>query len=387
MPVSMSSTAMADIGRSLELRADQLIDLQLAALQSHPSYPELRELDLRHSARRNVRRASAIIRGAGPEFGSEDDLLFSTVLHVVPGLAPEDVVSAFRAVMAVIRDVFLEEAAHAPMPEICTVDGLRRLWELTDQYSSLLATAHARSRITGLQRRADRLELLGRALLDDLSPGEIEIMPAVLGLEPDSVVTVFRVYSERALNPDALAALQVQVIGWPTTSLITHIGRELVGLALETPKAIDEATAVMAVSAPVPLADLATGYRDAGAVLAAARRFGLIGVVDAQRMGLRTAVLAVPRLSERLYARYVEAVFEATPMASDLLHTVDVFLTYQRRYQRAAQELNMHVNSLRHRLERYREITGADLGDTETVAEVWWALQYGRGCALLDGLH
>jgi DNA-binding PucR family transcriptional regulator len=38
----------------------------------------------------------------------------------------------------------------------------------------------------------------------------------------------------------------------------------------------------------------------------------------------------------------------------------------------------MHVNSLRHRLERYREITGADLADTETVAEVWWALQYGH---------
>jgi DNA-binding PucR family transcriptional regulator len=38
----------------------------------------------------------------------------------------------------------------------------------------------------------------------------------------------------------------------------------------------------------------------------------------------------------------------------------------------------MHVNSLRHRLERYREISGADLADTETVAEVWWALQYRR---------
>ena len=70
-------------------------------------------------------------------------------------------------------------------------------------------------------------------------------------------------------------------------------------------------------------------------------------------------------------------------MAADLLHTVDTFLKCQRRFQRTADMLNMHVNSLRHRLERYREMTGADLADTETVTEVWWALEYGHAIGMI----
>jgi hypothetical protein len=378
----MPSPTIALIGRSLQERADQLVESQLAALREHPHYSELRELDLRNSARRNVRRA-VVSMGAGDLLdGPDHDHVMSTVLHVVPGLAPEQVVSAFRTAMAVIRDAFLEEARQQGVSSDCVIDGLRALWELTDQYGELLATAHSRTNIAGVLRRNDRLDVLARALVGELDVDERERLGPLLGLEPDTVVTVFRLYTASPLAPAELAELHRQAIGWPTAPLVATHDVEVCGLVRATPRPVDDPTAILAVSAPVGLADLPAGFRQSGSILATARRFGLIGVVDARRMGLRPAILAVPRLSEGLYERYVRAVYASTPMAADLLHTVEVFLTCQRRFQRAAQELNMHVNSLRHRLERYREITGADLAETEVVAEVWWALQHRRAAGL-----
>jgi hypothetical protein len=373
-----TSATIAGVGRMLEARSDELVELQLAALKAHPSYPQLRELDLRMSARRNVCRAVVTMRADPRDGGGDREKVTSTVQHVVPGLAPEEVISAFRTVMAVIRDAYVEEASALCLPQDCLADGLRRLWSLTDRFSDLLAAAHSRSRTAAMRRQIDRLEILCAALLGDLSAHEVERLPPVLDIEPDAKLTVFRLNSPTSSSPTTLAQIHEQAAGWPIAPLVTRIGDELAGLIRGDARAIDDAYAVLAVSAPVTLSDLSAGFRDAGSVLNTARRFGMIGVVDAQRMGLRPAVLAVPRLSEALYDRYVRAVFEATPMASDLLNTVEVFLVFQRRFQRVALELNMHVNSLRHRLERYREITGADLAETETVAEVWWALQHRR---------
>ena len=53
--------AMAQVGQSLEASVETLIARQLEALKSHPHYAKLKELDLRHSARRNVRRTVVCI--------------------------------------------------------------------------------------------------------------------------------------------------------------------------------------------------------------------------------------------------------------------------------------------------------------------------------------
>lgn len=42
----------------------------------------------------------------------------------------------------------------------------------------------------------------------------------------------------------------------------------------------------------------------------------------------------------------------------------------------AAAVLSVHVNTLRYRLCPFAALTGADLQDTETMFEVWWALQH-----------
>jgi hypothetical protein len=375
------SIASDPVSRSLADAADELVERQLLVLQAHPRYEQLRELDLRSSARRNVERTLAAMN-PGYDCAETDDVT-STVLHVIPDLDPQDVVNAYRAAMGVIRDAYIEFAGRAHLPAERTVAGLRRIWDLTDSYSELIAAAHGRITIDGRPGHRERARYLRHALEGELSDSELELGAAQLGLAPDTPLRVIRIHVDGLVTQRLMRQLEDCVLGSLGEPLVTRVDGDLAGLVAVLPHDLGEDGCTAALSEPVLLRNLHAGYLRASQILTTAQRFGLTGVVDAADLGLRPAILAVPATSEALYARYVQQVRASTPMAAELLHTVDTFLKCQRRFQRTADVLNMHVNSLRHRLERYRELTGADLADTETITEVWWSLEYGRALGAL----
>jgi DNA-binding PucR family transcriptional regulator len=63
-------------------------------------------------------------------------------------------------------------------------------------------------------------------------------------------------------------------------------------------------------------------------------------------------------------------------MADEILQSLRFYLEKSRSIARTAEQLMVHQNTLRYRLEKYQELTGSDLADTETLAEVWWSLEY-----------
>jgi DNA-binding PucR family transcriptional regulator len=60
---------------------------------------------------------------------------------------------------------------------------------------------------------------------------------------------------------------------------------------------------------------------------------------------------------------------------SQLVETLDRFLSSGCRWQRTAAELHVHVNTLRHRLARVEQLTGRDLGSMEDRVDLWIALR------------
>jgi putative transposase len=367
----------AQVARSLNASIEALIERQLDALKAHPHYAELRELDLRHSARRNVSRTLLCICGDALERPEHDEVA-STVMHVVPDLGPEAVVSAYRLAMGAIRDAYIDEVTRFDLPAAVAASGLRKIWELTDHYGELLAAAHGHAAPYGQPHRRTRALYLKRGFCGDLKTSDLELASAQLGLSPDVAVRVFRIRVGGQHTQRLLRHAEAQALGWPSAPLVTRIDHDFAGLSQDRCQPLSGENHLIAVSEPVTLSEIHQGYVQASHILDTARRFGLHGVISSADLGLRSAILAMPATSQELMAKYVSAVEASTPMAADLLHTVETFLHCQRRFQHTAQILNMHVNSLRHRLERYREISGADLADTETVAEVWWALQYRR---------
>ncbi len=61
--------------------------------------------------------------------------------------------------------------------------------------------------------------------------------------------------------------------------------------------------------------------------------------------------------------------------ASDLVLTLRTFLSSGGKWQQTADELNIHVNTLRHRLAKVEEVTGRHLDDTGGRVDLWLALE------------
>jgi purine catabolism regulator len=61
--------------------------------------------------------------------------------------------------------------------------------------------------------------------------------------------------------------------------------------------------------------------------------------------------------------------------SSDLVHSLEEFLQANRSWQRTAETLYVHKQTLVYRMKRVEELTGRRLDDTADVAELWFALQ------------
>ena len=63
--------------------------------------------------------------------------------------------------------------------------------------------------------------------------------------------------------------------------------------------------------------------------------------------------------------------FRSTP----LLATLDAFLAHQRSWQRTADALQVHRQTVLYRIRKFEEITGRTTSETGDIAELWLALR------------
>ncbi|WP_147201312.1 PucR family transcriptional regulator, partial [Pseudonocardia asaccharolytica] len=225
----------------------------------------------------------------------------------------------------------------------------------------------------------ERLTFLHNALTGTLRPAELLEGGAAYGLRPDREYWVLRA---RAMTRSRGAAELISPLERATATphhppLLGLIGEDVAGITARPPDHGPDG-ALVAVEGPVPATGLHAAFVEATRQLEIAARFDLRGVVDAARLSLRAAVADQARLGEMLFRRYVAGVLADTAIAATILDSVRAYLDHRRSIPTTARALNVHVNTLRYRLQRFATITGADLQDTVTAMEVWWALQYAR---------
>jgi putative transposase len=156
--------------------------------------------------------------------------------------------------------------------------------------------------------------------------------------------------------------------------LIGWIDGDVVAVTARRPT-VEADGAVLAVSGPVLPAAFPQAFGEATRLLNVAVRFQRQGLVDNNTLSIRIAIVEEGELSEALLARYAAPVLVTGASAGIVLSTVRTFLASRRHIAETAAALSVHVNTVRYRLARYAELTGADLDDTETLIEVWWALE------------
>lgn len=80
--------------------------------------------------------------------------------------------------------------------------------------------------------------------------------------------------------------------------------------------------------------------------------------------------------ASRMYRRVIGSLADYDAQnGSHLIHTLRVFLEQNRSWQKSAQMLNVHKQTLIYRVRRIEEITGRSLDDTEGVVALWIALR------------
>jgi DNA-binding PucR family transcriptional regulator len=100
----------------------------------------------------------------------------------------------------------------------------------------------------------------------------------------------------------------------------------------------------------------------------------MTGVHDVPSLGLRAAVAADADVGDALCARYLEPLAGGSS-AGELRATLRAYLACGMHVERTAERLFVHQNTVRYRLARFEELTGASLREPEVAFEVWWALE------------
>ncbi|MFC4944184.1 PucR family transcriptional regulator [Pseudonocardia sp. GCM10023141] len=376
-----SEHLLVAVASRLRHRTDDLVERQLAVLRRFPSYDRVPADDLRRSCRRNVARVVATLEQHDREPAQielpahiEEDERSSGQRRALQGVPSDDVVEAYRAVLSVLRDAFIDEAGAADADPRSVLAGTRRLWDLTDRYSNVLVSARQQVEIDAARRdERHRMAFLQRLLTGGVEHAELVEGGAVHGVLPDHEYWVLR-GRQRSGDPQRLSRhLELSpTIG--TRPLVTLVDDDVAGISTARPAPLDGA--VIAVAGPVALAGVATAFTEATRVLTVAVRYDRSGVVDSSSLSVRVAVEQQAELGEQLYRRYVSPFRDAGAASEEVLQTIHTYLHQHRSVATTATLLSVHENTVRYRLERFRTVTGRDLSDTDVLVEVWWALEY-----------
>ncbi|WZH51249.1 MAG: helix-turn-helix domain-containing protein [Nocardioides alkalitolerans] len=368
-PAAEAWSAMVD---GMLAAADELVERQCDAVGAIAVYRALDRADVATSARRNVLRAAAVLRGddriEDDVAEAEEDTARRRALQGVPSA---DMLAAYRRGFAVIRDVLFRECRRAGLSTELTVRAAELLWECADRYSSIFVAAQHEVEMD-LARREEsrRATFLSQLLVGALTAEEAAASGAAYGLGLDGSYWVLRIHGASDRVPRR--AFSVPERAQPL--LVGSLDEDVVAVVGRRPPAVPTGTTA-GVDGPASLADIPEAFRRASHALTTARAFGLEGLYDEGRLAVRAAVLDQPRLSRMLLERYVVPVEAESAMAATLLSSVDAYLEHGRSLPRAARALSVHLNSLRYRIERFTHLTGADFDGVECVIEVWWALR------------
>ena len=344
---------LTDIASALDARADELVEEHLQHLRAIREYDPVSDTDLRRSLIRNVRRVVAAL-SEQPQPHVDEDEAATGSRRALQGVTAETMLEAYRAQISHLRDAFLDEAEAAALDLKATQAGLRALWDLADRNSAVLARAHSKAGLDASRRHErQRIVFLRRLLLGTLDQAELRL----------------------------LQHLGVAVPNSHTRPLVGQVGQDVVGISPTRPTPLSGA--VTAVAGPVNVSSIPSAFAEATRVLRVALRYRRMGVVDSASLSVRMAVEQQPDVGRLLHQRYVLRTAGQGPTGADLLETVRTWMHRHRSIPETARALSVHENTVRSRLARFADLTGADLTNTDALVEVWWAFEYENmlGCS------
>ena len=360
----------------IDLIADEILARMRAEL---PSYATVAPEALRPGVVTNVRLALTAARERRPATREELDEAGRTgELRARVGVPVDEMLRAFRIG---VQEVWVHQHRHGRregLDDAALLEAAQANWEWTDLAMARAAKAHRRVELElashDLEHRAN---LLRAILFGSLAATELQLQAVAYGLAPDRAYQPFRA---RATGDEDLHELERAILAGSRLEgravLVGTVDGDLAGVLPRRPEV--RCGGVVGLGPPAKLIGLEPAFRLASSALEVAVAFGLEGVFDLDDLALHAAIFHEHHVGDRLVHRYLEPLDRLGAFGRTVETTLEEFFRQGMRIELTAKALFVHPNTLRHRLRRFEEITGADLGRSEELFRVWWALERRR---------
>lgn len=308
----------------------------------------------------------------GPAAGELEQAAFLGELRARQGVPLDQVLRAVQISAREALDLMRDAAGPAGLDAARTIALTVRLWDWIDVVSAEMARAHRRVELADARRdQQQRVSFVHALVTGTVGPGALEETAAGFGLDPAAAHVVVCVRPDEAHPADTLERLLLPST-W-SAGLTAQVGEDLLAV-LPAGDAVPALPVTAGIGWAGLLSALPRSYRDAARARETAVAFGRAGAHRLDELVLPAAVLAEEALTDILVARHVTPLRELGPFGEELLASLRAYLAHDLNVEAAARELGVHANTLRHRLARAEETTGASLRCAESLAEVWWAL-------------
>jgi PucR C-terminal helix-turn-helix domain len=357
---------VADIEAELDVLVGGIVERIRADV---PDFRRLPASTLEGAVRGNVGRALAALRDLRPP--TPDELEGAAAIgreRAEQGLSVDAVLHAYRITMSAVWSRFGERARERGTDVSNVLAFSETLWLWGDAVMEVVGQAHREVELQLAREEQQRRDAFVLAvLLGTIDAAELRRESGGYGLDPEREYVAFRA---RALDgdrpPRRLAA----------GGLTTALDHDLVGMAAEPAAPVPGV--VVGVGPPARLAGLPASFGMASRALQTAIAFGQEGVFSLADLSIRPAILADEALGSAFTGRHLEPLAALGRLGAELEDTLRVWFEQEMRIEETARALHVHPNTLRHRLRRFEEATGANLRRPADLIELWWALERRR---------
>jgi hypothetical protein len=352
------------------------VERTLNYMGTMPTYGKLTPEELRLGVRANFDAVLAGMKHRRLPGAPDDTKIFEGrgAVRARQGLPVTEMLAAWRAGQESLYLLARDFAPDVPDRDALLLEFLEMVIAWADFAMLAAADGHRRSELSrAREQHHAQSNLVRRLLAGTVAPGEVRMAVAPLGLDPTAVYQAVRARPEPSVDGETIEQyLGADGLVNRGRGLVVWIDGDICGFIADLPKAA--APTAIGISAPEPLHDLEPAFRRASRALETALALGVRGVFDLKTLGVQAAVVGDADVGDAMVQRYIGALHDLTG-GDVILHTTERFLTNDCNAEATARELDVHVNTVRHRLNRFEEATGRSLRETEALVEVWWALQ------------
>jgi hypothetical protein len=305
----------------------------------------------------------------------ESDYRASGETRARQGIAGDEMLHAWRLGLEVTREAAHVKADALGLDKATLLEFIEATLRWGDIGMLASASAHREAEFElARHEQHHRTNLVRGILFGALPPAAIRVQAAAYGLDLGASYRAVRARPAGELTARALERqLGIADGAGPRRGLAALLDGDLVGFVLDPLPGTVAAT--VGVGPPANLHELGNSFRLATRALEAATATGAGGPVGIERLGLWPAIIADRDVGDELLRRIVEPVLAQGRIGEAVLDTVIRYFDNDLALEPTAEQMFLHVNTVRYRLRRFEEWSGAGLRHVDDLVQVWWAVQ------------